>query len=509
MAKYASETPSTPSPSRRRLGHPLAAGYDVPSLAAPSPPPQQKADKKRIIRGESVFPVYWVEVLDRAYQKWHPVDPLVTNTQWRPHKLEPPASDKDNCLTYVVAFNPDGSARDVTRRYAKAYNAKTRKMRVDGLGLPRSGGEEEIRKISSGERWWRRVMRYYSLHRGDDYADLDQIELTELAAEEAKEPMPRNVADFKDHPVYALERHLRRNEVLIPGAQSCGTVGAGSKGPLERIYRRRDVRLARSREKWYRLGRVIKPGEEPVKILPKAKRRVNKGRFNDDDEDEKGEGSDDDALFGTVQGTPIYTYEQTDLYVPPPVVNGKVPKNKFGNVDCYVPSMVPPGGVHIPHERAARAAFVLGVDYAPALTGFEFKGGGRGRGVVGTAVLRGVVVPEESAEAVRAVIDGFADLEAELEQERRTKLALKTWRRFLMALRIRERIWAGVDEDEEERDQQRKEREDKGKEVARDEAEEEGMEMEDVEGGGFDVQSDVTEEFDMAEDDEGGGFVIE
>lgn len=318
--------------------------------------------------------------------------------------------------------------------------------------------------------------------------DLDQIELTELTAEEAKEPMPRNVADFKDHPVYALERHLRRTEVLVPEARSSGTVSAGSKAPLERVYRRRDVRIARSKERWYRLGRVVRDGEVAVKILPKQKRK--KSRFGDDEDD--GEVDDDPdrvGLFGDdVAGTPIYMLEQTELYRAPPVVNGRVPKNRFGNVDVYVPSMIPEGGVHIAHERAAYAAFILGVDYAPALTGFEFKG------MKGTAVLKGVVAPKEAEEGMWAVIEGLADLEAEIEEERRRRRALRMWSRFLKGLRIRERIYSGVDEEAEAA-----ELEDKGKGIAESDG--------DMDMTGH--ASDDTEELFMVDDDQGGGFLIE
>jgi xeroderma pigmentosum group C-complementing protein len=299
---------------------------------------------------------------------------------------------------------------------------------------------------------------------------LDQIEDSELTGEEAREPMPRNVQDFKDHPVYALERHMRRHEVLVPEAKPSGTVGAGSRAPLEKIYRRKDVRIARSAEKWYRMGREVKPNEIPAKWLQK-KARPKGSRYDDRDEADM----EDDA------GTPIYTMEQTELYEPPPVRNGRVPKNKFGNIDAYVPSMIPRGAVHIIHEQAARAAFITGVDYAPALMGFQFKGRH------GTAVLNGIVVAKEFEAAILSVIDGLEDVEQEMEDERRRLGALRMWRRFLMGLRIRERIWSGVDEEER-------------KEADR-EAE---MEAELANAG-----SDVTDEFDMEVDDEGGGFLIE
>ncbi|OIW24831.1 Rad4-domain-containing protein [Coniochaeta ligniaria NRRL 30616] len=498
----------TPSP-RRRLGHPHAAAYNIPSMSytptssrtVVSPPTAKR------IKGESPFPVYWVEVLDIALQKWQPVDPLVTSTQFKPRALEPPASDRENCMTYAIGFEADGSAKDVTRRYAKAYNSKTRKMRVDGLGAPADGSNAATAR-PPGERWWRRTMRRFAKAYP---ADADQIEDNELAAAEAREPMPRNVGDFKDHPVYALERHLRRHEVLVPGAQPAGTVGAGSKGPLERIYRRRDVRVARSRDRWYRLGRVVMPGEEPVKVLPK-KKKARRGIW-DDEESEREEEEEQDldpdkvGLFGeelVVDGTPIYMYEQTEAYVPEPVRNGRVPRNKFGNVDVYVPSMVPAGGAHVLHDRAAHAAFILGVDYAPALTGFKFSGR------KGTAVLSGVVVPAEAEEGVWAAIAGMEDLEAEAEKERKARVALRWWKRFLMGLRIRERIWANVDPNEEkdggmDRDGDAVEdggfaREDKGKGVA---GEEDDM---DLDG----AVSDATEELDFVEDEDGGGgFLVD
>ncbi|KAI1327390.1 Rad4-domain-containing protein [Xylariaceae sp. FL0255] len=447
-----------PSP-RRRLGHPSAAAF---RFAEPTPAPSRQATPTGPKIRESLYPVYWVEVLDHGHQKWQPTDALVTDSFWKPQKFEPPASDRENSMAYVVAFEEDGTAKDVTRRYAKAYNAKTRRLRIESA-------------LSHGERWWRKALRLYS--RGYT-SDLDQIELNELTAAELREPMPRNIADFKDHPVYALERHLRRHEVLVPNAVLSGTVGAGNKGSLEKIYRRSDVRIARSKDKWYRLGREVRPDELPVKFLIKPS-QLHEDLFSDEvREFEPGE----------TNGTPIYTIDQTEKFKAPPVRNGKVPKNRYGNIDLYVPSMVPDGGTYIADDLGAQAAFTLGVDYAPALTGFQFKGR------QGTAVLYGVVVATENEEAVRAVMDGLRDQEAELEQDRRSRQALKAWRRFLMNLRIRQKIWAGVSEDSGDEAQPTE-----GKEEAVDDHDNDGGQSTDDErGGGFEI-----------DDDYAGGFVLD
>lgn len=196
---------------------------------------------KRIV--ESSYPVYWVEAFDEAAQKWISVDPLVTKTIGKPAKLEPPNGDQENNMSYVIAFEDDGSARDVTRRYVKAYNAKTRKARLES--------------IPHGAKWLRKVLRLYKRpHR----LDRDQVEDTELTGKEAQEPLPDNVQDFKDHPYYALERHLKRNEVIHPKRETGKVMNgraANAKGS-EPIYRRRDVHIVRSADSWYRMGREIK-----------------------------------------------------------------------------------------------------------------------------------------------------------------------------------------------------------------------------------------------------------
>ena len=141
-----------------------------------------------------------------------------------------------------------------------------------------------------------------------------------------------------------------------------------------------------------------------------------------------------DPLDGENAGTALYAPYQTSLYIAPPVVNGQIPKNVYGNLDVYAPSMVPPGGSHIPHAETARAARILGVDYADAVTGFSFKGRH------GTAITNGAVVAAEYQEAVEETIKAFEDERASAEEERRVLAALKKWKRFLAGLRIRERI---------------------------------------------------------------------
>jgi xeroderma pigmentosum group C-complementing protein len=123
-------------------------------------------------------------------------------------------------------------------------------------------------------------------------------------------------------------------------------------------------------------------------------------------------------------------------------------------------------------DEASRAARILGIDYSDALTGFEF------RGRHGTAVLKGIVVAAEYREAVEAVIEGFRDEQARVEEQMRSYTALRMWKRLLVGLRIKERV--------------------DGYEV---EGEEPDVVPQDDDDSGMDTDEYV--------DDGGGGFLIE
>lgn len=387
-------TGSNVSSIRRRLGQPSF------SEKAPQAPPKKPKPVPKL-----TYPIYWVEAFNTAHQKWVVVDPVVTHTVNSPTKLEPPSSYSLNQLTYAIAYEDNGAARDVTKRYAKAFNAKTRRFRVESS--------------YEGTRWLKKAMRIF--RRPSGLLDRDQVEDAELAQKEAREGMPANVLDFKDHPYYALERHLKRHEVIHP-MREVGKVNAGTaaKPRMEAVYRRKDLLACKSADKWYRCGREIKADEQPLKHITKRARRQHS--------------VDDDGEDGDVIATGLYAPHQTQLYVPPPVERGRIPKNAYGNLDIYVPSMVPAGGTHLRHKLTKDAARLLRVDYADAVTGFSFKGRH------GTAIVEGAIVATQFAEAVWAVIDGFEDQVVEDESRVRSLEALRLWKRFAVGLRIVERV---------------------------------------------------------------------
>lgn len=76
----------------------------------------------------------------------------------------------------------------------------------------------------------------------------------------------------------------------------------------------------------------------------------------------------------------------------------------------------------------------LGIDFAEAVVGFEF--GHR----MAVPVIQGVVIAQEYYEHLIEELEKDEAEKARKEDEKRRKAALSTWRRFLMGLRIADRI---------------------------------------------------------------------
>lgn len=173
-------------------------------------------------------------------------------------------------------------------------------------------------------------------------------------------------------------------------------------------------------------------GEQPRKRVPFRAATINRKR-------ELAEAELASGGQKMLQG--LYSYDQTEWIIPDPIVNGRIPKNGYGNMDVYVESMVPKGAVHLRLKGAKRICNKLGVDFAEAVTGFEF--GAR----MAIPVIEGVVVAEENADLVKNAWQEYEQERVRKEDEKRRKAALGMWRKMMMGLRIIKRIKEEYPED--------------------------------------------------------------
>lgn len=385
------------------------------------------------------FPIYWAEVVSPISHEIIPVDPLIltppvaSNPELLP-SFEPRGAKAEKAkmvLAYVVAFSPDGSAKDVTTRYLKRHMwpGKTKSARIPVDKVPVYNRKGNIKHYEEYD-WFKTVMSGYVRTDKmrtvvDDLEEAKDLRAVKLEKKESRAG-EETLQNYKQSAEFVLERHLRREEALLPGAKPVKMfiTGKGDKAKEENVFRREDVMICRTGESWHKEGRKVKPGEYPMKMVPVRAVTLTRKREVEEAERDGGE--------KLKQG--LYAWDQTEWIIPPPIKDGVIPRNAFGNMDCYVPTMVPSGAVHIPLKSTVKICKRFAIDYAEAVTGFEF---GKQRAV---PVITGVVV---AAEHENLVIDEWEKDEEERRQKeegKREKMALHLWRKFLMGLRIVERV---------------------------------------------------------------------
>eukprot|EP00903_Cladosiphon_okamuranus_P010967 g10358.t1 len=313
-------------------------------------------------------------------------------------------------MPYVVAEDEKERIVDVTRRYSSDW---ARTLRTRG------------RAMASADGWWNKALRQWGASSADERRrrktkqvgtgtsasplvleaeekdgeavdDPRASEERELQEKVNKEPIPSTIAALKNHHMYVLGKNLLKFEALRPGAKAAGLV-KGSK-----VYLKSDVAKLRGASRWKKDSLQVKEGElgKPVKIATK------KG-------EKDGEGT-----------SKLYGEWQTEPWVPKAAVDGKVPKNEYGNVEFFdcSPAFLPPGTEHVRGNQIGRVAAKLGVDYAPALTGFESK---QGRQV---PVLDGIIVCKEQSQMLREAYMTWEQTLLEKQVKARGQKVLRRWR---------------------------------------------------------------------------------
>lgn len=390
------------------------------------------------------FPHYWSEVLSPATNKYVPVDALVKSIVGsnRDHieLFEPRGAKAEKAkqiMAYVVGFSDDGTAKDVTVRYLKnqIFPGRTKGVRMPPEKIAVHNKNGKVKRYDYFD-WFKSVMRGYA--RGGEKNPLTDIDYEEDFTDlKPAQPQKKEVKEgeetlqyYKQSKEFVLARHLKREEALLPTAKpvktfkASKTKGKKGEGEGEPVYLRKDVVQVKSEETWHKQGRAPKPGAAPLKRAPYRAATTNRRRELAEAEAQTG--------HKVLQG--LYSYDQTDWIIPPPIQDGIIPKNQYGNIDLFVEHMLPEGAAHVPYRGAVRVCKRLEIDFAEAVVDFEF--GHR----MAVPVIQGVVIAEEYFDKV---MEELAKDEAEKkrkEDEKRRKVVLAMWRRLLMGMRIRERV---------------------------------------------------------------------
>ncbi|CAK4683373.1 unnamed protein product [Aphanomyces euteiches] len=331
----------------------------------------------------------WCEVF--TSKEWIHVD-VIRNLLNQPLEVER-LRGRGSIMPHIVSFEASGRMIDVTRHFASDW-ARTQVAQCNPV-------------------WWSKLLQVGKY--ADDPVDVDE-----------KLPMPTSVAGFKNHSQYCLEQHLGLYEWIHPRKP----VGLFKGLP---VFDRQSVQALHSAHRWLRQGRVVLASERdnPCKKVPKRKPPVrptenfaNPTPF-----------SVATAVASADESTiSLYGQWQTEAFVAPQIVDGVIPKNEHGNIEIWSDACLPIGSAHIRLPRAKQVATKLGIDFAPALVGWESKAG---RSV---PIFDGIVVCDHFVDMIQ---DAHSELEhstVEKALAQKKKEIAKRWGLFVKKLLLRKRL---------------------------------------------------------------------
>lgn len=347
----------------------------------------QKEQKKNKPPSEivSVKRDYWVEYWDESAERWICVDPWKGTVD----VSESIESDVTSPMHYVIAIDNKLGMRDVTARYASKF------LHVD------------LRRLRVDFDWWNSTMQLYR----SKCRARERIESVQIHDFLMSKPMPVTVAEFKNHPLYVLKKDLHKFEAVYPEDQKPIGKVRGTD-----VFPRSSVHHLEGSLNWLKQARSIKPGEKPYKVV--------KARPDTRVPEE----------MRVPRTLDLYGYWQTEPYVPPEVVDGRIPRNEHGNIYMYKASMLPKGCVHLFLDGLYAVARRLDIECVQAITGWEFHKCGN------HPIINGCVVLAKDEKKLRKAWTEQYDKKRERDKKRRRERAIKNWRRLFRGVIMLKRV---------------------------------------------------------------------
>ncbi|KAK6052035.1 DNA repair protein Rad4, partial [Cooperia oncophora] len=278
----------------------------------------------------------------------------------------------------------EGGVREVTARYAADFS------------------HPNFRRNRTDQSWLARTLRKKMIRAEPKRAQLEDVQLRQ---ELVNKPLPATLSEYKNHPLYVLEKDLLKFEGLYPRAEDQKPLGE-VRG--HKVYPRSTVYTLQSATNWIKMARSVKEGEKAYKVV---KARPNL-RVPAEEREQK--------------YLDVFGYWQTEPFRRP---KGKIPRNDFGNVYMYVPSMCPVGTVHLRLPGLVSIARRLGgLECVPALVGWEFNS------CTNFPIIEGAVVLEEDVDKFITEYKRIEATREERENKRREERVFGNWRKLIRGI---------------------------------------------------------------------------
>eukprot|EP00835_Amoeboradix_gromovi_P006449 NODE_761_length_4440_cov_0.463257.p2 type:complete len:516 gc:universal NODE_761_length_4440_cov_0.463257:4089-2542(-) len=322
----------------------------------------------------------WVDLYRPSNKSWMVIDAIDGNVDLpfadfeknivNRHKHKSCSSKKD-FLCYVIALDCYNNVVDVTKRYANKYFSKS---------------------IKGVVKEWDSILKCWKSYLPINYQSIYKEESINLSQKTLNEPMPKSLSELKSHQLYVLANDIPKHKMLKKNQRIVGKV----KGVD--VYKKTELLNLYPKDKWMRLGKAVKENENPLSVL----RRKKRDRQNLENE--------------TFTEYPLYSEEQVIDHVRPNLIEGRIPKNKYNNIEIYHPNMVPLGCVEIPYKQASAVCKELGIECVDCVIGFDYSK----KGIV--PVYSGVVAFEKDRKVILSALENIVVNESLLvEQDRINK----------------------------------------------------------------------------------------
>ncbi|CAJ0574364.1 unnamed protein product, partial [Mesorhabditis spiculigera] len=351
----------------------LVANCDVVSRKKDDGGKKQPAEKKKKKKAPSidVFCDFWIEYWSKGFKKWMCVNPITGEVD-NPTEFEAKFSQPVHARNYVFGCSNNGQVRDVGARYLAAF------------------GTPNYRRARTDQEWLDRVFRAKVIRADRTKAELEEMYFMKTLA---GRPLPKSIAEYKDHPLYVLEKDLLKFEAIYPPPDVQKPIGQ-VRGL--NVYPRSTVFHLQGDLNWIKLARSIKEGEKPYKIV--------KARPN----------------------------SKTEPYKVPVVVDGRIPRNQYDNIYVYRESMIPDGCVHLNLPGIVQICRKAQKEHVAAVVGWDFHGGSN------HPIIEGAVVLEKDADKLVFEWEAMEQRRREREDKRRRDRVRANWHKLVFGiLRLR------------------------------------------------------------------------
>ncbi|CAI2349861.1 unnamed protein product [Caenorhabditis sp. 36 PRJEB53466] len=322
---------------------------------------------------------YWVEYWQPQEKNWICIDPLRRT-------VDEPLTIHNNAgcpISYVFAIDNEQGISEVSQRYA-----------MDCV-------KQEFRRRRTDTKWVSSTLALPAFKANEERKKFEQMQMRE---DLVRRPLPTTMSEYKNHPLYVLEKDLLKFEAIYPPPAQQKALGQ-LRG--HNVYPRSTVFTLQGENNWLKLARSVKIDEKPYKVVkarpdPRIPAEERVDQFLD-----------------------VYGYWQTEPFRRPQLENGKIPHNEYGNVYMFNDSMCPLDCVHLKLPGLIQISRKLNRQCVQAVVGWAFDGGWT------HPVMDGAIVLQKDAEEFTREWEKANSGREEKEDKKRVERVYDYWRRMI------------------------------------------------------------------------------